>query len=75
LQLDPDDVWYVPLTVPVIDPFAPTLALPDATSVAPRPIVSLNVTLGKVTVWPATVPETVTDPCLPTSSIWTAAPV
>jgi hypothetical protein len=76
LQLDPDGVWYVPLRVPVIDPFAPTMALPDAASEAPPPIVSLNEKLGKLTVWPATVPETVrVPPPWAKSSTWIAGPV
>ena len=79
MQLDPDDVWYVPLSVPVIDnPLAATLALPDAASAAPRPIVWVNEKVGKLTVWPETLPENVVDGTpgtWATSSTWTAAPV
>jgi hypothetical protein len=79
VQLDPDDVWYVPFRVPVIDnPLAATFALPDAARAAPRPIAWENDKLGKLTVWPETLPENVTDGAPGTwamSSTWTAAPV
>ena len=71
-------VWYVPLRVPVIEPSAATLAVPVATSATPFAVViSLNEKFEKVTVWPETVPVTVTEfriTCA-NSCTWTAAPV
>ena len=60
------------------NPLAATLALPDAASAAPRPIVWVNEKLGKLTVWPETVPENVTSGTPGTwamSFTWTAEPV
>ena len=79
MQLEPEGVWNVPLRVPVIDsPPVATVAVPDATSVAPRPMASVKGKLGKVTAWPETVPETVpvgAPGAWPRRFDWIAAPV
>lgn len=60
------------------NPLAAMLAFPDAVSAAPRPIVWVNETLGKLTVCPDTVPENVisgTPGTWAMSCTWTDVPV
>ena len=59
------------------NPLAATVALPDAVSAAPRPMVWVNEKLGMFTVWPETVPENVisgTPGTWAMSFTWIAAP-